>query len=420
MDKIRNIKGTKDILPSDILLWQQLESKIHAFIKNFGYQEIRTPAFEESILFKRGVGEDTDIVNKEMYSWEDQGGLSLTLKPELTAPVVRAYIQHELGKSSPLNKMYYIDSLFRRERPQKGRQRQFNQFGVEVFGSNFPEQDAEVIIIAFNFLKSIGIEDLTLEINTIGSQSIRKEYKDVLQKLLSKYKKDFSDIDKQRLDNNPLRLFDSKDSKCRKIMNDKAPTIYDYISQDDKEHFESVLSILNELNIPYYHNQQLVRGLDYYTRTTFEIKSNYLGAQDAICGGGRYDGLVEQLGGAPTPAVGFATGMERIILLLNQGQKINYPSLDVFIILMGKETIPVGMKIADDIRTNTNLSVVTETLQRSMRAQMREANRLKTKYCIIAGTDEINSQHVIVKNMLDGTQKNISIEEIVSFFSKLK
>tara|TARA_B100001250_G_C19799212_1_gene790167 strand:+ start:851 stop:2113 length:1263 start_codon:yes stop_codon:yes gene_type:complete len=420
MDKIRNIKGTKDILPNDIFLWQKLESKIHNFIKNFGYQEIRTPAFEESILFKRGVGEDTDIVNKEMYSWQDQGGLNLTLKPELTAPVVRAYIQHELGRSNPLNKMYYIDSLFRRERPQKGRQRQFNQFGVEVFGSNFPEQDAEVIIIAYNFLKSIGLKELILEINTIGSQSIRKEYKNVLQKLLSTYKKDFSEIDRQRLDNNPLRLFDSKDPKCREIVNDKAPTIYDYISTDDKEHFESVLSILNELQIPYVHNQQLVRGLDYYTRTTFEIKSNYLGAQDAICGGGRYDGLVEQLGGTPTPAVGFAAGMERIILLLEQDEKIDCRSLDVFIILMGSQTIPIGMKIADDIRSNTNLSVITETLQRSMRAQMREANRLKAQYCIIIGTDEVNAKHVTIKNMLDGIQNNISIQEIVNFFSQLK
>ena len=416
MKKIRNIKGTKDLLPNETYIWQQLEQKIHRFSQKFGYKEIRTPMFEESALFERGVGAETDIVNKEMYSWIDQGGNCLTLKPELTAPVVRAYIQHELGKSAPINKLYYFDSLFRRERPQKGRQRQFNQFGVEVFGSPFPEQDAEIIMMAFTFLESLGLNEIKLEINTIGSESIQSKYIGILQKLLNKYRDDFSDIDKQRLDKNPLRLFDTKDPRCKEIVHDKAPTIYDYINKEDQIHFNSICSILENLNIPYLHNKKLVRGLDYYTRTTFEIKSKNLGSQDALCGGGRYDELVQQLGGESTPAVGFATGIERIIISLNQQSKKNDAPLDIFMILMGHDAISLGMNIANGIRINCNLSVVTETLQRSIRSQMREANRLNAKYCIIIGDNELASQSFTVKNMIDGTQIDIHKDKIINYF----
>jgi len=414
MNLVRNIKGTKDLLPKDTYTWQQLEKYIHKFSEQFGYKEIRTPLFEESILFERGIGSETDIVNKEMYSWLDQGGKSLTLRPELTAPVARAYIQHELGKSNPINKLYYLDSLFRRERPQKGRQRQFHQFGVEVFGSSFPEQDAEVIVMAFTFLQSLGLNEIDLEINTIGSRDNRSEYIEALQKLLGKYKNHLSDLDQKRLDKNPLRLFDSKDPKCIELVNDKAPTIYNYINKQDKEHFLTVCELLDELKISYVHNEKLVRGLDYYTHTTFEIKSNALGSQDTICGGGRYDGLVEQLGGQPTPAVGFAAGIERIILSL--GKQTKTIPLDIFIVVMGYPAIKFGMKIANELRTKSNLSVVVETLQRSMRAQMRDANRLDAKYCIIIGDNELDTSIFTVKNMNDGSQIDIHSDDLLNYF----
>ena len=414
MNIIRNIKGSKDLLPTDTLQWQQLEKAIHAFTQKFGYKEIRTPIFEESILFERGIGTETDIVNKEMYSWLDQGKKSLTLRPELTAPVVRSYIQHELGKINPINKLYYLGALFRRERPQKGRQRQFHQFGVEVFGSAFPEQDAEVILMAYSLLQSLGLNQINLHINTIGSQNNRSEYTAALQGLLSKYRNHLSPLDQKRLDTNPLRLFDSKDPKCSELLDDKAPTIYDYISDDDKNHFRSVCEILDTLSIAYIHNEKLVRGLDYYTHTTFEITSAALGSQDAICGGGRYDGLVEQLGGTSTPAVGFAAGIERIIMAMDQ--ELEPPSIDIFIILMGEPAVKFGMTIANRLRIEGNFSVVTETLQRSLRSQMREANRLGAKHCIIIGQDEIDSSVFTVKNMVEGSQANINKDNIINYF----
>ena len=414
MNIIRNIKGSKDLLPRDVCNWQVLESAIHNFTKKFGYKEIRTPIFEESSLFERGVGADTDIVNKEMYSWMDQGNKSLTLRPELTAPVVRAYIQHELGKLNPINKLYYLGPLFRRERPQKGRQRQFHQFGVEVFGSPFPEQDTEVILMAYSLLKSLGLNQINLEINTIGSQNNRAEYISILQNILNDYRTHLSSLDQQRLDKNPLRLFDSKDPKCIELLEDKAPTMYKYISKDDREHFSSVCTMLDTLSIPYVHNERLVRGLDYYTHTTFEITSKSLGSQDAICGGGRYDGLVEQLGGPVTPAIGFAVGIERIMLALDTD--FASESIDIFIVVMGSEAIKFGMQIAQELRLKCSLVVVVETLQRSLRSQMREANRLSAKYCIIIGQDEINKATMMVKNMQDGSQDDINKSDIINYF----
>ena len=416
MNILRNVKGSKDLLPQDLYFWQKLENHIHNFSQKFGYKEIRTPIFEESSLFERGIGSETDIVNKEMYSWSDQGNKSLTLRPELTAPVARAYIQHELGKLNPINKLYYLGALFRRERPQKGRQRQFHQFGVEVFGSPFPEQDAEVILMAFTLLESLGLNQISLEINTIGSQNSRLEYIAVLKDLLDDYRNHLSKLDQKRLDKNPLRLFDSKDPKCIELLEDKAPTMYAYISEEDKKHFTSVCKILDNLSISYIHNERLVRGLDYYTHTTFEIKSKALGSQDAICGGGRYDGLVEQLGGPSTPAIGFAAGIERILIALDD--ELPSTSIDVFIIVMGDEAIQFGMNIAQQLRLKGDLIVVVETLQRSLRAQMREANKLSSKYCIIIGEDEINNSLIKVKNMDDGSQIDLDKNDIVNYFIK--
>ena len=289
MDNIRSVKGTKDLLPHDTLHWREVENIIHHFMAIHGYGEIRTPVFENTKLFHRGIGEDTDIVSKEMYSWIDQGGDNLTLRPELTAPVVRAYIQHQMGTLRPLNRLYYIDSLFRRERPQKGRQREFHQFGIEAIGSPHPEQDAEVITMAYKIYETFGIQGLSVRINSIGSADIREPYLATLRNTLNVVKSNLCNTCQQRIDKNALRLFDCKNPTCQDILDKNAPFIFDHITNDDRAHFERVTAILDEMGIPYNHDRKLVRGLDYYTHTTFEITSSNLGAQDALCGGGRYD-----------------------------------------------------------------------------------------------------------------------------------
>ena len=411
---IRNIKGTKDILYNDNAIWQFLESEIHLFFQQFGFNEIRTPAFEDTNLFIRSIGDQTDIVSKEMYSWTDQGGNNLTLKPEVTASVVRAYIQHNLNKKFAINKLYYIDTLFRRERPQKGRYRQFKQFGVEVFGSMFPEQDAEVIALAYTFYQSLGVQNLNLKLNSIGSHDARIKYKKELYNYLEPVKKKLSTISQNRLKTNPLRILDTKiDFEIEILKN--APHIIDYISSEDKEHFNNVLQMLDNLNITYEIDHKLVRGLDYYCRTVFEIQSNSLGAQDALCGGGRYDYLVEELGGKSVPAIGFAAGLERLILVLNNQQTKQLKSPDIYIISLGDEAIKESLSIAQKLR-DENFIVIVETLRRSLKAQLKEANKLQSKYSIIIGDEEIKNKQVIIKNMETGDQRAISFDQINSYF----
>ena len=415
---IRNIKGTKDLLPNETVKWRFIESKIHKIVSSYGYGEIRTPVFESTDLFVRGIGNETDIVSKEMYSWLDQGGKKLTLRPELTAPVVRSYIQHNLQSLGPLTKLYYFDSLFRRERPQAGRQRQFHQYGIEALGSEFPEQDAEVIEIAYNIYKQFNIKELAVRINTIGSSSIRENYLKILKKSLSKYKSYLSPISQKRLDNNALRIFDSKNEDDKKIVEDNAPFIFDHISDEDLNHFNQLKNILDKINIPYFHDKKLVRGLDYYTRTTFEITSKNLGAQDALCGGGRYDKLVNQLGGKNTPAVGFAAGVERLLLLINDDTFDQSDNVKIFISILGEQNIPDAMKIASDLRKNTNLNINIESNRRSLKSQMREANRQKCSYVIIIGENELKNKIVLIKNMKNGEQENIAIKDLNTYFDK--
>ena len=352
---IKNIKGTKDILSNEAILWQFIESKIHSFFKKYGFSEIKTPAFENTDLFIRSIGNQTDIVSKEMYSWTDQGGNKLTLKPEVTASVVRAYIQHNLGRKNPINKLYYIDSLFRRERPQKGRFRQFEQFGIEVIGSSFPEQDAEVIAIAYNFYKSLGIDELILKVNSIGSKETRKNYKKKLYNYLQPYKNKLTTISQKRLETNPLRILDTKVDFEIDIIKD-APHIVDSLDKNEKRHFDETLSFLDNLNIKYIIDYNLVRGLDYYSKTVFEIQSNKLGAQDALCGGGRYDYLIEELGGKSSPAIGFAAGIERLILALDIPDEKFIQQPDIYIISLGEEATKYSFTIAESLRENKNLT----------------------------------------------------------------
>jgi histidyl-tRNA synthetase len=380
-----------------------------------GYSLIRTPIFEKTELFNRSIGENTDIVNKEMYTWTDRDGTSLTLSPESTASVVRSYIQNQLGNLSPIQRLYYIDSSFRRERPQKGRQRQFTQYGVEAIGSSNPEQDVEVILIAFRIYQMLGIDDLEVNINSIGSQESRSKYIVALKKFLNPYKNKLSTVSQGRLETNPLRILDSKSTKDLEIIKD-APSISDYLNKDDKANFKVIQDILSDLKIPFKINANLVRGLDYYNGMIFEITSDSIGAQSALCGGGRYDKLIEQLGGKSTPAVGFAAGLERLMLILKtQSDKLDH-SVDIYIISSNEDSISQSMTIADTLRNRLGIKVINETLRRSMRSQMREANKVNAQFVVIIGQEGISKDEVIIKNMKDGSQINASIDTIESYF----
>ena len=412
---IKNIKGTKDLLPNATYNLQDIENHLTRFMHLHGYGEIRTPIFESTELFTRSVGENTDIVNKEMYTWEDQNGQSLTLRPEMTASVARAYIQKQMWKIEPISKYYYIGPLFRRERPQKGRLRQFHQFGVESIGSENPEQDAEVISIAYNIYKMFGIEDISIKINSLGSGNIREIYSNDLKESLSNFKDSFSDSELKRLEQNPLRILDSKNEKIIKIINENAPNIFDYISPTDKKHFESVLNILDTMGIPYVHDNYLVRGLDYYNQTVFEVISNKLGGQDALCGGGRYDKLISQLGGEDIPAVGFAAGMERLIIAMNL-ENNESTSTDIYIINNEINLNGVSMLLADNIRKNLGVAVYVDTLRRSLKSQLRHSNKMKSKFSIILDAKTLDENTVCIKNMEKNSQDIIDFNNVVSYF----
>lgn len=415
-ESIRSIKGTQDILPEESMKWQSLEDQIRKISSYYGYKEIRTPAFENTKLFSRGVGEETDIVSKEMYSWTDQGGENLTLKPELTAPVARAYIQHNLGRIRPINKLYYIDALFRRERPQKGRYRQFHQFGVEAFGSEHPEIDAEVIALAISVFESLGLEGLKLSLNSIGSAECRENYRTALKDYLKPYFNDLTETSQKRFNDNPLRILDTKAPNEIEILED-APKISNYLTNDDQTHFNELIEYLDILEIEYELMPKLVRGLDYYSRTTFEITSLDLGAQNAICGGGRYDGLTEILGGKPTPGIGFAAGMERILLAMKDDQ-FSKNEVKIYIVGLGDNTLTTVIKLAEDLREQ-NLSTEFDVLRRSLKAQLREANKMNVKYAIIIGDEELESNQLEVKNFSTGNQQKIELSKIVDHMNSL-
>jgi len=412
---IKNIKGTKDLLPNATLNIQDIERHLNIFMNIHGYGEIRTPIFESTELFSRSVGEHTDIVNKEMYTWVDQNEQSLTLRPEMTASVVRSYIQKQLWKIEPISKFYYIGPSFRRERPQKGRLRQFHQFGIEAIGSPNPEQDAEVISMAYNIYKMFGIDNLKIKINSLGSENIRKKYGNDLKDSLMAFKNQFNESELIRLEKNPLRILDSKNKNTRKIVNENAPSIFEYISNEDSEHFNEFTNILDELNIKYIHDQKLVRGLDYYTKTVFEITSSDLGAQDALCGGGRYNNLVKELGGENTPAIGFAAGTERLLLAmdLENNRTIN---TDIYIINTEKQYTAKAMQLADLLRKELGVAVYIDSLRRSMKSQMRHANKMNAKFAIILDSDNLKEDKVFIKNMNENKQESILINNIVSYF----
>tara|TARA_Y100000814_G_scaffold286561_1_gene255720 strand:+ start:896 stop:2149 length:1254 start_codon:yes stop_codon:yes gene_type:complete len=412
---LRNIKGTKDISAEESYIWQYIENYIHNFFDSFGYSEVRTPTFENTELFVRSIGGDTDIVSKEMYSWTDQGNNTLTLRPEFTASVVRYFIQNQLHKINPSHKIYYIGSSFRRERPQKGRFREFRQFGIEAFGSKNPEQDAEIISMAYNFYKNLDISNLKLELNSIGSKESRIEYRKVLKSFLEKFKTDLSEVSQKRLESNPLRILDTKIDFEKDIIKD-APKIIDYLSENDQKSFSATLDLLDSIKIPYTINNYLVRGLDYYSQTVFEIQSDLLGAQSALCGGGRYDYLVEELGGKPTPAIGFAAGIERLILAIENNNSITKKNPDIYIISMDESSYKYSFVVENRLRRNKKLKIISDKLRRTMKSQMKDANRLMAKNVIIIGEEEMNSGQLTLKDMNTGDQQKLTLDNIVDHF----
>ena len=417
--KFRSIKGTYDVLPDVSNKWKSIESYIHKNLNRAGYNEIRTPIFENTELFKRSVGLDSDVVSKEMYSWIDQGGTDLTLKPEYTASVVRSYIQNNLGASLPVSKLYYIGDLFRRERPQKGRYRQFRQFGIEAIGSKYPEQDSEVISIAYNLITGLGINDVTLKLNSIGSSETRKNYRQALLKFLKPKYDQLSETSRNRFDSNPLRILDTKNKSEIELLK-KAPKITEYLSKEDDLHFTEVKTYLNDLSIPFTLDTNLVRGLDYYTRTTFEIASNTLGAQDAICGGGRYDKLVGSLGGKPSPAVGFAAGLERLLLAMGDKNELaNKEIKKIYLIGLGDKARSTMMKILNNIRSS-GYYVEFDSLRRSLKAQLRESNKLGASITIIIGEQEMEGQCAQIKDLTSGNQESVPFDSIISYIEDLK
>ncbi len=416
--EFRSIKGTYDILPNDADSWQRVETCVREFITRAGYSEIRTPAFEKTELFTRSVGEDSDVVSKEMYSWTDQGGTDITLKPEYTASVIRSYIQHNLGAKSPLTKLYYLDNLFRRERPQKGRYRQFRQYGIEAIGSPHPEQDAEVITIAYELLVELGIKDITLKLNSIGSLECRNEYRQALKDFLQPHLDKLSETSRKRFDSNPMRILDTKIDFEIALLQD-APTITSFLTPDDANHFDEVQIYLEALDVPFTLDTALVRGLDYYTRTTFEIISSKLGAQDALCGGGRYDKLAETLGGKQTPAVGFAAGLERILIAMDEvdtDQKIQADK--IYLIGLGDAVRPTMLKILSEVR-KAEFNMEFDSLRRSIKSQMREANKIGASLAIIIGDKELKDKSVQIKDLKNGQQESIPIDSIISYIKSL-
>lgn len=405
-------RGTKDVLPAESYKWQYIEQVIKNICSNYGFKEIRTPGFEHTELFLRGVGESTDIVRKEMYTFTDKGGRSITLKPEGTSPTVRAFIEHNLYAETQPTKLYYITPVYRYERPQSGRLREHHQFGVEMFGAKDASADAEIISVAMTLLKQLGLNNLELHINSIGCPTCRKSYNNILKEFISKNLDNLCSDCKVRYEINPLRVLDCKVDSCKNIMND-APLIVDYLCDDCKAHFEDLKGYLTISGYDFRVDPKIVRGLDYYTRTAFEIISKDIGAQSTVCGGGRYDGLVEECGGPSMPGVGFGMGLERLILTLEQNDiKLPEPQgPDLFIAYTGNEAKTYTFALANKLRFN-GIKVERDNLDRSLKAQMKYANKINAKFVVIIGEQEMTENKVKLKNMFDGTEVEIKVDEI--------
>ena len=405
-------KGTKDMLPAEAYKWHYVEDIARQTAHSFGFKEIRTPTFEQTELFLRGVGETTDIVNKEMYTFNDKGNRSMTLRPEGTAGVARSYIENGLVQGGLPLKMYYIASIFRYEKPQNGRLREHHQFGVEMYGSDLPKADVEVISLAYAFLTNVGLKDLALNINSIGCKECRAKYNQALKEYIGANLDGMCATCKSRFDKNPLRILDCKEERCKTITAN-APKILDYLCDDCKEHFEGVQKGLTALGINFTVNPGIVRGLDYYTRTVFEFVSTDIGAQGTVCGGGRYNHLVEEVGGKPTPAAGFGLGLERLLLVLENTNnlKAEDKGIDVYVAPLGEKAGDESGVICQHLR-KAGLSAETDLMGRSLKAQMKYADKINAHYVAIIGDDELDQGIATVKNMKEGESRQVSLDDL--------
>jgi histidyl-tRNA synthetase len=420
--QIQAIRGMNDCLPEQTPVWQMLETTLRRVVSSYGYSEIRMPIVEMTHLFQRAIGEVTDVVEKEMYTFNDRNGDSLTLRPEGTAGCVRACIEHGLVYNQE-RRLWYVGPMFRHERPQKGRYRQFHQFGVEVFGLNGPDIDAELIMLTARLWRELGIDQFTtLQLNTLGSSDERAAYRNALVVFLEQHKAALDEESQRRMYSNPLRVLDTKNPQVQEILLD-APTLNDYLGEDTRAHFEGLKDLLDAAGISYQVNNRLVRGLDYYNYTVFEWVTDSLGAQGTICGGGRYDGLVEQLDGQATPAVGFAMGLERLTLMLETLDKINnIPAVvDVYICMAGDGTLSAGLQLAEQLRTERpNLRVMTHCGGGNFKKQMKRADKIAAKIALILGETEVAEQKVTVKFLRDQVeQQKVGIDALLSILDQL-
>ncbi|RNB86254.1 histidine--tRNA ligase [Brevibacillus panacihumi] len=422
MKKIQIPRGTQDILPGTVELWHYVESKARDLCRRYNYQEIRTPLFESTELFIRGVGETTDVVEKEMYSVANPRSTdALTLRPEGTAGVVRSYVENKLyGSPNQPTKQYYLGPMFRHERPQAGRYRQFVQFGVEAIGSSDPAIDAEVISVAIRLYQELGLTGLSVELNSVGTLEDRARHREHLLAHLNAVRSELCEDCQSRIDRNPLRVLDCKNEKCRELTKD-APSILDYLSEESAAHFEAVKGYLEALGISYYVNPRLVRGLDYYTLTAFEIKMAEIGAVETLCGGGRYNGLVADLGGDDMPGIGFALSIERLLLALEkQGIQLPTPSgIDCFVVVQTPEAKKAAFVLVDQLR-QAGISAEQDYLDRKMKAQLKQADRLEARFTAIIGESELANGTVVVKEMATGEQQEVKQEDLVKYLTEKK
>ncbi|MBQ5995600.1 MAG: histidine--tRNA ligase [Clostridia bacterium] len=413
------VKGTLDTLPAESYKQQYIEQSMREIAENYGFREMRTPVFEHTELFQRSVGETTDVVQKEMYTFDDKGGRSITLRPEGTAGAVRAFLENGLFNEAMPQKIYYLTSCYRYEKPQAGRLREFHQFGVECFGAPAAAEDAEIILLANEIFNYLGLNNITLEINSIGCPECRKKYQDALRSYFREHIDSLCDTCKGRLEKNPMRILDCKSPVCSEIAKN-APVILDYLCDDCREHFELVKKYLDANEIEYKVNPMIVRGLDYYTKTVFEFVSNEIGAQGTVCGGGRYDGLIEEMGGKPTCACGFGLGIERLLLLMDT-QKSEFPEkkrCDLYIASLGEAENIRASQLATDLR-NEGLAAEFDTVGRSVKAQMKYADKIGALYTMVLGTDELENGTARLKNMTDGTQTEIKLDDFCDNFQSI-
>lgn len=412
----QSIKGTQDTLPAESYKIQYVERSMLEIAENFGFHEIRTPVFEHTELFQRGVGDTTDVVQKEMYTFTDKGGRSITLRPEGTAGAVRAFLEHGLHNEPSPQKISYVTSCYRYEKPQAGRLREFHQFGVECLGAASPAADAEIIALAASIFDYLEINNLHLELNSIGCPTCRAEYHKALKEYFAARQDELCDTCRGRLERNPMRILDCKSPICSEIAQG-APKMIDYLCNDCKEHFEAVKNCLDAMDIEYILNPSIVRGLDYYTRTVFEFVSDEIGSQGTVCGGGRYDGLVEELGGPHVPSLGFGLGLERLMLLM-EAQKTPFPmprKCDLFVVSRGDKALLKAMKITSDIRAD-GIIAQCDVAGRSVKAQMKYANKLGATHTIVIGDDEIETGKATLKNMETGEQTEVELESFSENF----